>query len=143
MQSFSEQRHRFTGVSSLRIEAWPDPLVEAHGHDPRSGYVSQFWLPIVGPSALVAAQFLVEGLDHSPAGYDVELVALGQALGLPGRGGNQSKIARTLDRLVAFGLASFHATSTPLYRVRLAWPPLTQRQLARLPAFLAELHPVA
>jgi len=102
-----------------------------------------FWLAIVGPSAVVAARFLVDGLEHSPSGYDVDLVALGQALGLPGRGGSQSKIARTLDRLVAFGLASFHATSPPLYRVRLAWPPLTQRQLARLPAFLAELHPVA
>jgi hypothetical protein len=143
MPPLSQQRPRIAGVSSLRIEAWHDPLVEAHGHDPRSAYVSQFWLAIVGPSALVAARFLVEGLDHSPDGYDVELVALGQALGLPGRGGNQSKIARTLDRLVAFGLASFHATSPPLYRVRLAWPPLTQRQLGRLPAFLAELHPVA
>lgn len=143
MHGVAQQRPRIAGVSSLRIEAWPDPLVEAHGHDPRSAYVSQYWLAIVGPSALVAARFLVEGLDHSPAGYDVELVALGQALGLPGRGGSQSKINRTLERLVAFGLASFHATATPLYRVRLAWPPLTQRQLGRLPAFLAELHPVA
>ena len=143
MRALSQQRPSIAGASFLRIEAWPDPLVEAHGHDPRSSYVSRFWLAIVGPSALVSARFLVDGLEHSPSGYDVELVALGQALGLPGRGGSQSKIARTLDRLVAFGLASFHATSPPLYRVRRAWPPLTQRQLARLPAFLAELHPVA
>lgn len=143
MPPVSDQRHRIAATPCLRIEAWRDAVVEAHGHDPRSGYVSQYWLAIVGPSALVAARFLVEGLDHSPAGYDVELVALGQALGLPGRCGSQSKINRTLERLVAFGLASFHATATPLYRVRLAWPPLTQRQLGRLPAFLAELHPVA
>ena len=41
MRALSQPRPRITGASSLRIEAWPDPLVEAHGHDPRSSYVSR------------------------------------------------------------------------------------------------------
>lgn len=143
MSSASDQRRRLAAVSSLRIEAFPDPVVEAHGHDPRSAYASKFWLPIIGPGSLVAARALVEGLEHSRAGYDVDLVMLGHALGLPGKVSNHSKIVHTLDRLATFGLASFHGASTPLYRVRLAWPPLTQRQLARLPAFLVELHRAA
>ncbi len=143
MSTLSDQHHRIAGVSSLRIEAYRDRLVEDHGHDPRSAYSSQYWLPILGPSSLVAARFLVDGLDRSPAGYEVELVSFGHALGIPGGAGRNSRICRTLERLSAFGLATFHATATPLYRVRLAWPPLTQRQLARLPAFLAELHPAA
>lgn len=49
MQALSQQRPRIAGTSSLRIEAWPDPLVEAHGHDPRSGYVSNFGWPSSGP----------------------------------------------------------------------------------------------
>ncbi len=143
MHTVPDERRRIASASSLRIEAWRDPVVEAHGHDPRSAYASQYWLPIVGPSSLVAARSLVDGLERSPDGYEVDLVALGQALGLPGKAGAQSKIARTLNRIAQFGLARFHATAVPVYRVRLAWPPLTERQLTRLPGFLAELHPAA
>ena len=143
MNTVPDERRRIESASSLRIEAWRDPVVEAHGHDPRSAYASQYWLPIVGPSSLVAARSLVDGLERSPDGYEVVLVALGQALGLPGKAGAQSKIARTLNRIAQFGFAQFHATAVPVYRVRLAWPPLTQRQLTRLPGFLAELHPAA
>lgn len=143
MPPVSDQRCRIATASTLRIQSLRDQVVEAHGHDPRSRYASQYWLPIVGPSSLVTARSLVEGLEGSPDGFEVDVVTLGQALGLPGKGGAHSKVARTLDRLARFGLAQFHATAIPLYRVRLAWPPLTQRQLARLPAFLAELHPAA
>ena len=143
MALMTEHPHRVATTTSLRVEAWRDEVVEAHGHDPRSSYVSRFWLPIIGPSSLIAAGFLVESLHHSPDGFDVKVDLLGLALGLPGKGGGHSKIARTLDRLTQFGLARFHPVETPLYRVRLAWPPLTQRQLRRLPDFLAELHAAA
>ena len=143
MRSLPDRRRLIAGARRLRIEALHDELVEAHGHDPRTSYPGRYWLPVVGPSALLSARLLVEGLEASPHGYEAEVVALGQALGLPGAGGSQSRIARTLDRLVAFGLAEVHPADPLLYRVRLAWPPLTRRQLARLPAFLAELHPAA
>ena len=34
---------------SLHISVWVDPLVDRLGHDPRSTYVEQFWLGILGP----------------------------------------------------------------------------------------------
>lgn len=128
----------------LRVEALADAVVEAHGHDPRSAYARQFWLPLVGPSTLLAAGALVAGLEHSPAGFEVELARLGRALGVPGAAGGNAKIARTLERLARFGLAEVHATTgIPLLRVRRSWPPLTARQLGRLPGFLVRLHPAA
>ena len=33
----------------LHISIWEDPLVERLGHDPRSTYVEQYWLGILGP----------------------------------------------------------------------------------------------
>ena len=36
--------------STLPIRPWPDPLIEALGFDPRSAYVEQYWLGILGPS---------------------------------------------------------------------------------------------
>lgn len=138
--------HRLTlaAASRLRVEALRDELVEAHGHDPRGAYARRFWLPLAGPSVLVTAGFLVAGLERRPEGFEVDVTLLGQALGLPGTAGANAKIVRTLDRLVRFGLARLHTGGTvPLLRVRTAWPPLTAPQLARLPAFLAEVHPAA
>ncbi|MGH9155778.1 MAG: hypothetical protein ACRD1K_08115 [Acidimicrobiales bacterium] len=143
MTTLAEQRQDTSEPALLRIEAWRDEVVEAHGHHPRSRYATRFWLPIVGPSSLVTAGWLVDGLGAAPDGFDVDLVTLGQALGLPGRAGGHAKIVRTLDRLGQFGLARLHHTPRPLYRVRLAWPPLTQRQLSRLPAFLVRAHSAA
>lgn len=143
MTTLAQHRSGNDKATVLRVEAFRDQLVESLGHHPRSPYTSRFWLPIVGPSALVAAGWLVDGLEASPDGFEVDLVALGQALGLPGRSGNHAKIVRTLDRLAQFGLAEFHPGPAALYRVRLAWPPLTQRQLSRLPDSLVETHSAA
>ncbi len=36
-------------VSVLPIRPWPDGVIDALGHDPRSAYVEQFWLGVLGP----------------------------------------------------------------------------------------------
>lgn len=127
----------------LRIEALRDAVMETHGHHPGGSYARQFWLPLLGPSAFVGGIALVEGLQASPEGYELEIDSWGLTLGLSGRLQRQRKPARVLGRLARYGLAYFHADPTALYRVRLAWPPLTRRQLDRLPAFLVELHEAA
>ena len=43
----------------LHISVWVDPLVDRLGHDPRSTYVEQYWLGILGPSTVC-------GNDQSP-----------------------------------------------------------------------------
>jgi hypothetical protein len=37
-------------VPTITITAWPDTVIDAVGHDPRSTYVEMFWLSILGPS---------------------------------------------------------------------------------------------
>ena len=34
----------------ILIRPWPDPVIDRLGHDPRSPYVEQFWLGVLGPS---------------------------------------------------------------------------------------------
>lgn len=135
-----QQRNRFG--ERLRIEVLRDPVIEAVGHAPHSMYSRRYYLPLIGPSSLLCAQILTEGLTHQPDGYELDVAFLGAVLGLPGKAGRSPIVARTLDRLARFGLAHHHPGLT-LYRVRLTWPPLTRRQLAHLPPPLAALHPAA
>ncbi len=38
-----------TALDSLTIRPWPDDVIDALGHDPRSAYVETYWLGILGP----------------------------------------------------------------------------------------------
>jgi hypothetical protein len=40
----------------LRVEPWPDPVIDEVGHDPRSSYVETFWLPVLGPTTITHVQ---------------------------------------------------------------------------------------
>jgi hypothetical protein len=45
----------FDGITfdgTIRVEAWQDPVGDALGVDPRSAYVEQFWLPVLGPTRM-------------------------------------------------------------------------------------------
>src|SRR5438270_4518344 len=65
----------------LPIRPWPDGVIDALGHDPRSAYVERFWLGILGPSTTWLLRYLANGLDESPEGFDLDLAATAQALG--------------------------------------------------------------
>jgi hypothetical protein len=121
----------------LPVIAWRDPVVEAVGEDPRSGYVETYWLAILGPSATLAARRLVAGLEETPDGFTVTLGPFAGQLGLGAGTALNSPVVRTLGRLVIFGMA---AISGDAYAVRLAFPPLARRHLQRLPEHLAEAH---
>lgn len=127
------RRPEVVDCDQLWIEAWPDPLVEALGHTPGSAYSRRWWLPIIGPSTLLAAERLTQELAEHPDGFRLDVDLLGRSLGVGGRGGRHSTIVRTLTRLTQFGLARYHPGPTALLRVRTVWPPLTRRQLERVP----------
>lgn len=74
------------------------------GHDPMSRYVEEFWLPVIGPSCVLAARRLSIWLTTSP-GLVVDLDEFAGQLGLRGGIGRNAAMVRTLDRLVRFGLA--------------------------------------
>ena len=90
-----------------------------------------WWLPILGPTAIVLAATLAHYTPPEGACWDA--TALAQRIGLAG---NRSKLWASLNRLDQFHVAQFHATD--VVTVRLWLPALTERQLTRLPDDMAE-----
>jgi len=68
--------------ATLLIKPWHDPVVDTLGHDPRSRYVEQFWLPTLGPTALLLLRHLADRFDRDPDGVELTVVDTSHALGL-------------------------------------------------------------
>ncbi len=125
-------------TSPLRIQAWPDAVIDRIGHLPTSAYFEWLWLPRIGPSTAWAYRRLNEGLAVHPDGYDVNLEALAAWLGLGGGTGQNSPLVRSLRRLVRFYLALQVDEHTLAVRRRV--PPVTQPQLRHLHPTLQRTH---
>jgi hypothetical protein len=125
-------------ISSLAVEAWPDPVIDEVGHDVRSRYVERFWLGLLGPSATWLLRRLVSGLDDHPDGYELDLALTATELGLGNRSGRHSPFFRSIERCCRFGAA--HQIGDHTLRVRRKLPPLTRAQLQRLPEALQDAH---
>ena len=125
-------------VPLLTIRPWPDGVIDALGHDPRSMYVERFWLGILGPSTTWLLRHLANGLDTWPEGFDLDLAQTAQALGLGSKGGRHSPFMRALSRCCQFDVAD--ARPDGVLAVRRKLPPLTRRQILRLPPELAAAH---
>ena len=123
-------------VPNLTISAWPDPIIDTLGHDPRSDYVERFWLPTLGPTSLLLLRRLASHLDREPDGCALDVADLSQSLGLGAREGTSSPLFRSLDRLTQFELACSPASRT--YAVRRTVPPVNRRHVQRLPASLQQ-----
>lgn len=121
----------------LQVVAFPDEVIETHGHHPSSEYAETFWLPVLGPSAMWALRRLVGWLEESPEGFPLPLAPLARELGLGPNTSRSSQVVHTLTRLVTFGMAHVWGDT---FAVRLAVPPLAQRHLRRLPPHLVERH---
>lgn len=121
----------------LEIRPWPDPVLDNLGHDPRSPYTERYWLPILGPSATWLVRRLAGGLDEHPDGFELDPGEWALELGLGMRGGRHGPFWRSVDRACRFGAASRHGT---VLAVRRRLPPLTSRQVERLPPDLQRRH---
>jgi hypothetical protein len=120
------------GRPRLRVEPWPDPVIDEVGHDPRSVYVETFWLPILGPSATWLLRHFMIRLDESPGGIELDIEDTARSLGLGERLSHNSPFARTIKRCVDFEMAKWRGPRVLATRVRL--PPLPRRHARRLPA---------
>ena len=89
----------------VRITPWPDPVLDALGHDPRSWYAETFWLPTLGPTALLLLRHLADRFEEHPQGLTLPVADTAAALGLGPRDGEQSPLVRSLNRLQQFDLA--------------------------------------
>jgi hypothetical protein len=125
--------------AAFRIVPWSDPLLDTVGHDPRSLYAETFWLPVVGPTALLLLRHLAGRFDDSPSGVELPVAETSRALGIGNRDGSSSPIVRTLLRLEQFDLACSDPTA-PTIAVRRNLPPLNRRHLRRLPSGVQARH---
>lgn len=125
-------------TDTLHLSAWADPLVDRLGHDPRSTYVEQYWLGILGPSTVWFLRHCASRLDSHPDGVDISLPHVAALLGLGHRGGRNSPMARAVARACRFGAARMAGSEAIQARRRI--PPLTRHQIERLPLVVQQHH---
>ncbi len=123
---------------ALRVTPWPDPVLDVLGHDPRSWYAETFWLPTLGPTALLLMRHLADRFERTPEGVDLPVADTAAALGLGNREGNSSPLMRSLARLRQFELAQTENDTT--IAVRRSLPPVHRRHVRRLPTALQAEH---
>jgi len=126
-----------TRPETLRITPWEDPVIDALGFDPRSVYCERFWLPSLGPTALLLMRRFAACFDEHPAGTEVDLPELARSLGLGAGPGPNAPVGRTIVRLAQFDLV--HEADRGL-AVRRRLPPINRRHVRRLPAHLQRAH---
>lgn len=124
-------------AETLTVRPWPDPVIDKVGHDPRSTYVERFWLGVLGPSTTWLLRRVAAGLEAEPAGFELPLAETARALGLGGEGRN-SPFVRALGRCCQFDMAQ--PAGDGVLNVRRRLPPLSRRQLVRLPEALQAEH---
>lgn len=122
---------------TIRIRPWPDPVIDTLGHDPRAPYPERFWLPTLGPTALLLLRHIADRFDRAPEGFTLDLAETSRCLGLGERDGRNSPLARSLGRIVQFDLA---AQEEETLAVRRHVPPINRRHVRRLPPSRQEEH---
>ena len=122
----------------LHVRPWPDDVIDKMGHDPRSAYVEDYWLALLGPSTTWLLRRFAAGFDYSPDGFDLDLGETARSLGLGDRSGRHSPFIRSINRTVQFGLALLSGLDELSVRRRL--PPLNRAQLCRLSPALQARH---
>lgn len=122
----------------LHVRPWPDDVVDHLGYDPRSSYVEDFWLGVLGPSTVWLLRRLAAGFDYCPDGFELDLPETARSLGLGDRSGRNSPFIRSINRTVQFGVARLSGEDELSVRRRL--PPLSRTQVARLSPAMRERH---
>jgi hypothetical protein len=112
----------------LVLVADRNPVLETLGYDSRSPAAEAAWLHRLGPAAMFAHRRIVSLLEAVGDGHAVPLAGLASDLGVPGGSGQNTKIVRTLARLVRYGVATPRGEALA---VTLALPP-TRRLRHRL-----------
>ncbi|HEX8580687.1 MAG TPA: hypothetical protein VF640_00075 [Acidimicrobiales bacterium] len=127
-----------TAVARLLVRPWPDPVIDALGHDPRSAYVERFWLGVLGPTATWLLRAVAHRFEEEPAGFHLDVGEAARTLGLGGGTGRHSPFVRAIGRCCQFGLAQPVGAGTIAVRRKL--PPLTRHQVSKLPPGAQQAH---
>jgi hypothetical protein len=122
----------------LHVRPWPDEVLDHLGFDPRSAYVEDYWLGILGPSTVWLLRRLAAGFEYSADGFDLDLGETARSLGLGDRSGRHSPFIRAINRTIQFGLSQLSGPDELSVRRRV--PPLNRQQLGRLSPALQARH---
>jgi len=122
----------------LHVSPWRDEVVDSTGFDPRSSYVEDFWLGILGPSTVWLLRRFAAGFDYSPEGFDLDLAETARSIGISDRSNRHAPFLRAINRTVRFGMARLNGPDQIAVRRRL--PALTRRQLRQLSPALQARH---
>jgi hypothetical protein len=124
----------------LSLCAWWDPELAVVGHDPRGDYTESHWLPVLGPSALLALRWAARTLRAHPQGVEMKHREFARAIGLGARTGPDTPSVRCLERLCYFGLARLDLDSSTarVLAVRTHVPALPSHLHQRLPRNLRQ-----
>jgi len=114
----------------ITVIAWNDPVIEqAHGSiATTSDEFLIWWGNTLGPTALLVARHLALYATDGESEWPLDQLAGTYGVGV-------ATIGRTLDRLARFGIVARNGSTVA---VRLIAGPLSQRQIDRLPSYLAE-----
>jgi len=122
----------------LFVRPWPDEVLDHLGFDPRSAYVEDYWLGILGPSTVFFLRRVAAGFDYSPDGFGLDLAETARSIGLGDKSGRHSPFVRAINRTVQFGLS--YLSGDDELSVRRRVPPLNHQQVNRLSPALRDRH---
>ena len=116
-----------------------DESVSQHGFPTLSRYVEWYWLPILGPTALLALRRMVSAFEWYSNGYESHVEELASSLGLTYTEGTHNPFTRAVSRLMYFGIVRGTAHSLA---VRTHLPLVPTTHLQRLHPGLRASHDV-
>jgi hypothetical protein len=133
-------RHLAAHRSQIQVVHAPATPLAVSAH---SEYARRYLLPTVGPTTYLLGRMLAElaaTADETNRPVSVPLAQLAEALGITASTSPNAALARSLGRLVRFGLAHIDLARSDALHVPTEWPMLDQGQHRRLPGWLRVLH---
>ena len=123
----------------IAIHAAPHPVpqVQRAGFPLDHPYMDHSSAPVLGPTGTLMVRRL-PWLWKEAAPVEMPLAELSRSLGLGGNTSRNSPVCRTIERLIGFRFASRRGPGE--LDVYVAVPPLSPRQLDKLPAASRRLH---
>ena len=131
--------HRLIHHGRMMITPWHDAALRDHGFPTLSRYVEWYWLPILGPTALLALRRMASAFEWYSNGYECHVEELASSLGLTYTDGTHNPFTRAVSRLMYFGVVRGTAHSLD---VRTHLPIVPHAHLTRLHPGLQASHDV-
>ena len=103
--SIAQRQKAAVATLDFNADCWTfgaSPDIPTEGHDARSRYVEEFWLPVLGPTCIVILRHLVDLLRRHSS-FGISLKELPHHFGLGSGCGPNSVFGRSITRLVGGG----------------------------------------